>query len=180
MDIPTFEKLIQTHPRPLIVDVWAPWCGPCRHMNPIFQDLAEVYAGRVDLIKVNADESQALVRHLGILGIPTTLVYRQGEELGRRTGAMSRAELAGLFEAALASGPVRIPVMSPRTRLLRLFLTLVFLVMGIVMGPIWIFGGFALLTLLWAIYDYIPGATALQDRMIRKLLNAAAANDDAR
>ena len=173
MDAKTFFHIIQTNPRPIIVDVWAPWCAPCRRMNPLFEELKATYAGRVDVLKVNADESQPLVKRLGVLGIPTTIVYRHGEEIGRRTGAMSRGELEALFRAALSEGVVHIPAMSRQTRLIRLFIALAFLGMGLALEPGWVFWMLAIFVFLWGIYDLIPGVTDFRDRMIQKALNAA-------
>ena len=173
MNAQTFFRIIENNPRPVIVDVWAPWCAPCRRMNPLFEELKEAYAGRVDVLKVNADESQPLVKQLGVLGIPTTIVYRNGQEFGRRTGTMSRGELESLFQAALSDTVVRIPAMSRTTRLLRLFIALALLGMGLTLEPGWLFFMLAGFVLLWALYDYIPGVASFRDRMIQKLLRAA-------
>lgn len=172
MDAKTFFHTIQTNPRPIIVDVWAPWCAPCRRMNPLFEELKAIYAGRVDVLKVNADESQPLVKQLGVLGIPTTILYRNGEEIGRRTGAMSRGDLVQMFEAALSEDIVRIPAMTRQTRLIRLFIALAFFGMGWTVDPGWLFFIFSGVVLLWALYDFIPGVTDFRDRMIKKALKA--------
>jgi thioredoxin len=87
--------------QPLVVDVWAPWCGPCRTMAPQLAAVAEQYAGRVELWKVNADENPDLVRALGIFGIPTLLVYRNGAEVARHTGGLSTGGMHRLFELSL-------------------------------------------------------------------------------
>ena len=168
-----FFKLVENSDKPVVVDVWAPWCAPCKRMNPIFGELKETYADRVALVKVNADESQPLVKQLGVLGIPTTIIYRNGNEIGRRTGAMSRSDLMRMFEAALSDGPVKIPAMSRTARLVRLFIAAVLVVMGFTFSPGWLFFIFASLVFLLAVYDLIPGVTDFRDRMIRKLLQAA-------
>ena len=171
MDEKQFFFFFLQNQRPLVVDVWAPWCGPCRRMEPLFAEMQERYEGRVDVLKVNADESQSLVKQLGVLGIPTTIVYRHGQEIGRRTGAMSRADLQGLFEAALSEDVVRIPAMSRTTRLIRLFIAMALLVMGITIAESGaVFYVFALLMLFWAMYDHIPGVSGLRDKLIKKLL----------
>ena len=177
MKTETFFRRIEKNPRPVVVDVWAPWCGPCRRMNPIFEELKEAYAGRVDVIKVNADESQPLVKQLGVLGIPTAIAYRNGEEIGRRTGAMSRSDLQRMFEATLSEGPIKIPAMSRKTRLVRLFIALALLGMGLTLEPGWPFFILTAIVLLMAVYDLIPGVTAFRDKMIQKLLRAAAEAD---
>ncbi len=170
MDAETFFRRVQTNPRPMVVDVWAPWCAPCRRMNPIFEALKDKYAGQVDVLKVNADESQPLVKQLGVLGIPTTIVYRDGQEIGRRTGAMSAGDLEAIFEAALSPDPIRIPSMSRRTRLIRLFIVLALVGMGLTLDPGWLFFLFAGMMLFFALYDYIPGFTDFRDGLIRKAL----------
>ncbi len=174
MKTETFFRKIEKNPRPIVVDVWAPWCGPCRRMEPILEELKETYAGRVDVLKVNADESQPLVKMLGVLGIPTTIVYRDGTEIGRRTGALSRSDLTMMFEAALSEDVMKIPAMSPRTRFTRLLLALLAFVLGFFLTPGWPFFIVAVLLLFMALFDLIPGVQGFRDRMIKKLLNAAA------
>jgi thioredoxin len=89
---------------PVVVDVWAPWCGPCRAMAPHLAAVSSEYAGRVEVWKINADEQPATVRALGILGIPTLIVYHGGAEVTRHVGGMHAAGIRALFETALASG----------------------------------------------------------------------------
>jgi len=170
----TFFRKIENSQRPIVVDVWAPWCAPCRRMEPVLEELKEVYAGRVDVLKVNADESQPLVKKLGVLGIPTTIVYRGGGEIGRRTGALNRSDLTLMFEAALSEEAMKIPAMNQRTRLIRLGLTLIAFALGFVLTPGWPLFVVASALLFLAIYDYIPGVREFRDRMIAKLLSAAA------
>ncbi len=177
MNAKEFNKLVKTGSKAAVVDVWAPWCGPCKRMNPLFEEMKQQYEGQVALIKVNADESQPLVKQLGVLGIPTTIVYRDGEEIGRRTGAMSRSDLERMFEAALSQGPVKIPSMSRNARLARLLITAVLIVMGFSFTPNWLFFIFAAIVFFLAVYDLIPGVTEFRDRMIQKLLRAAVEAD---
>jgi len=172
-----FKKLIQSDSGAAVVDVWAPWCGPCKRMNPLFEEMKEHYAGRVAVIKVNADESQPLVKQLGVLGIPTTIVYRNGEEIGRRTGAMSRADLERMFEAAISDGPIKIPAMSRTSRIVRLIITAIFVAMGFSFDPSWLFFIFAGILFFLSVYDLIPGVTDFRDKMIQKILRAAAEAD---
>ncbi len=132
-----FFKYIEQSDKPIIVDVWAPWCGPCRRMEPILDELGTQYEGRVEVFKLNADESQPVVKALGVLGLPTTIVYRNGKELGRRTGAIGRADLAGIFEAALSESASSIPGMSRNARLFRLALASVVLLFAVVLNGGW-------------------------------------------
>jgi thioredoxin len=107
-ELPLLERLHRQE-QPLVVDIWAPWCGPCRAMAPQLAAVAEQYAGRVELWKVNADENPDLVRALGIFGIPTLLVYRNGAEVARHSGSLSTKGMHHLFEMSLtveeAAGP---------------------------------------------------------------------------
>ncbi len=173
-----FFRKIEKAQRPVVVDVWAPWCAPCRRMEPLLEELQEVYAGRVDVLKVNADESQPLVKQLGVLGIPTTIVYRDGREIGRRTGALGRSDLTLMFDAALSDAVMKIPAMSRRTRIIRLALAAIAFILGFVLTPGWPLFVVAAALLLLAFYDYIPGVREFRDRMILKLLNAAAESRD--
>ena len=94
-----FEKL-KANTNPVVVDFWAPWCGPCRAIEPMLKRLDQEYAGRVDVWRVNADENQSLLRSLRIYGIPTLIAFNQGEEVARQTGVGSLPSLTALFDAA--------------------------------------------------------------------------------
>jgi len=102
------------------VDLWAPWCGPCRAVKPTVEKLASEYEGRVDVWQVNADESQDLLRTLKVYGIPTILGYQDGQEVVRYVGVKSKNEMQILFES-LSTGQVPTPAgLSSWDRLLRL------------------------------------------------------------
>jgi len=90
---------------PLVVEFWAPWCGPCRVMAPAFERVAQKYAGQVTVVRINADDSPEVVQALGILGIPTVLGFKDGREVFRRVGLQSESALNQLF-AALVQGRV--------------------------------------------------------------------------
>jgi thioredoxin 1 len=96
-----FENL-NRNPNPVVVDFWAPWCAPCRSITPALKQLGKKYEGQVDVWKVNADEQPDLLRQLRIYGIPTLIVYKNGQEITRRTGAPSRDGLEALFLSALS------------------------------------------------------------------------------
>ena len=109
MLIEDFLEKLHGSPSPVVVDFWAPWCGPCRSLNLTVERLGQEYSGRVAVWKINADEEPDLLRSLRIYGIPTLIAFHAGQEIGRRTGVASARELHSLFEAALSGNrPVRI------------------------------------------------------------------------
>jgi thioredoxin len=93
-----FEKLKQ-NPRPAVVDLWAPWCGPCKVIKPTMAKLAQEYQGCVDVWEINADESQDLLSQLKIYGVPTLIGYQHGEEIARYIGVKPKNKLQSLFES---------------------------------------------------------------------------------
>ena len=82
----TFEQLVLNSPLPVMVDFWAPWCGPCRMIAPIVEDLAVKYQGRAVIAKINTDENPEVPSDLGIMGIPTLIIFQDGEEVDRVVG----------------------------------------------------------------------------------------------
>jgi thioredoxin 2 len=83
-----FQRHLERNDVPLLVDFWAPWCGPCRAMAPAFEQAARELEPRVRVAKVNTEEAQALAGRLGIRSIPTMALFRGGQEIARTTGAM--------------------------------------------------------------------------------------------
>lgn len=152
----TFYEKISQNPRPVVVDLWAPWCGPCKMVKPILEKLAEKYAGLVDLWQVNADESQDLLHELKVYGIPTLIVYRNGKETRRLIGAKSAKELEGLFEA-LATGVEPVSAgLSSAARFFRMSAGLIVAAIGWSMDSNWLLlliGGVLAFS---AIYDRCP------------------------
>jgi thioredoxin 2 len=86
----TLQVLINKSPLPVVVDVWAPWCAPCRSFAPTFEELSKLYAGKAVFVKLNSDENQQTSAKMGIRGIPTVMAFKSGAEITRQSGAMPR------------------------------------------------------------------------------------------
>jgi thioredoxin 2 len=99
----TFAEVAERASIPVLVDLWAPWCGPCRMVSPALEQLAAEMAGRLKLVKVNVDESPTLQQRFGVQAIPTLLLVRDGQLVARQTGAAPAAALREWVTQALGS-----------------------------------------------------------------------------
>jgi len=97
----TFEELVLNSSLPTLVDFWAPWCGPCRMVAPIVEDLAKTYDGRAVVAKINTDENIQVATDLGIMGIPTLILFKGGQEVDRVVGFAPRHALEDRLKAVL-------------------------------------------------------------------------------
>ncbi|MGE4298608.1 MAG: thioredoxin [Desulfovibrionaceae bacterium] len=89
----SFEEEVLKSEQPVLVDFWAPWCGPCRAMGPVIDELATEYAGKVKIFKMNVDENPASPSKYGIRAIPTLILFKDGEVLEQITGAVSKSSI---------------------------------------------------------------------------------------
>ncbi len=98
----TFAADVERSPLPVLVDAWAPWCGPCHMIAPIVDALAAELAGRVRVAKLNVDENPRTAARYRVGSIPTLLVFKNGREVDRLVGALPKREIARRLEQALA------------------------------------------------------------------------------
>jgi thioredoxin 1 len=93
----SFAADVLTSPRPVIVEYWAPWCGPCRQVGPVLDAIAAEYAGKVDVAKLNTDENPQSMRDYGVMMVPTINLFSGGEVVKQVIGARSKAALLREF-----------------------------------------------------------------------------------
>ncbi len=97
----TFADEVLNSNIPVLVDFWATWCGPCRSVGPIVEELAESFSGRVKVTKLNVDENPATPGQYGVRGIPTLILFKDGKVLDQIVGAVPKARLVAMVEKAL-------------------------------------------------------------------------------
>ena len=95
----TFEREVRQSKLPVLLDLWAPWCGPCRMIAPALESIAREMAGRLRVVKLNVDDNPGTANQLGVQGIPTLVVFKDGKEIDRIVGAVPKQALVRRLES---------------------------------------------------------------------------------
>ena len=94
----TFEADVLQSDKPVLVDFWAEWCGPCRAIAPTIEEMAQEFDGQVQVVKVNVDESRAIAAKMGIRGIPTLMMFNGGQLAATKVGALTRSQMSDFIK----------------------------------------------------------------------------------
>lgn len=98
----TFETDVLKSAQPILVDYWAEWCGPCKMIAPILDEVSTAYAGKLNIAKMNVDENREIPAKFGIRGIPTLMLFKDGQLAATKVGALSKAQLIAFIDQQLA------------------------------------------------------------------------------
>jgi thioredoxin 1 len=154
MNITEFQEKISASSELVVVDFWATWCRPCMVTKPILEKLAEEYAGKVEFLQINADDSHEILEKFRIYGIPTVISLRNGKEVGRITGAQNETNYRAVFEALSEGRELNVSI-TQFDRSLRLGAG-VLLILAAISTQNWILGGIGSAIAFMGIYDRCP------------------------
>ena len=104
IDEAKFSEMVLKAKLPVLVDFWAPWCGPCRMVAPLVDELASEYDGKVSFVKINVDDNSETARQYGVMSIPTLIIFKNGQPLSNIVGFRPKPELKKNLDAALSAG----------------------------------------------------------------------------
>lgn len=166
MNAQEFQQKLDTTEKPIVVDFWATWCGPCMMTKPILDKLGKEYAEDVEFLPVNADDSRDVLGNYHILGIPTVIAFKNGKEVARVTGAQNEAGYRVIFDSLSKGQEVKIP-MTQFDRMLRLGAGGLLLMYG-VSNSNWFVVGIGAIIAFLGIYDRCPIWNALTRTFQRK------------
>ncbi|MEJ2347896.1 MAG: thioredoxin [Patescibacteria group bacterium] len=99
-----FEEKVLKNQTPVLVDFWAPWCGPCKLAEPALEELSELYKDKVIIVKINVDENQRSAEQYDIMSIPTTVLIKGGKEVGRQIGFAGKQAFENLIKKGIVGG----------------------------------------------------------------------------